>query len=102
MYIDTYVHAYSCYKKININKDSWSWTAHDQFYTLLKLAIYQYYIRTVDWVLGTKQKHLGCKKVRGQSEATLLIGMCDQKLWYQLRPRSCFTKTIFNSLNDIQ
>ena len=27
-----------------------------------------------------KQKHLGCKKVRGQSEATLLTGMCDQKL----------------------
>ena len=27
-----------------------------------------------------KQKHLGCKKVRGQSEATLLKGMCDQKL----------------------
>ena len=29
---------------------------------------------------STKQKHLGCKKVRGQSEATLLTGMCDQKL----------------------
>ena len=29
---------------------------------------------------ATKQKHLGCKKVRGQSEATLLTGMCDQKL----------------------
>ena len=27
-----------------------------------------------------KQKHLGCKKVRGQSEATLQTGMCDQKL----------------------
>ena len=27
-----------------------------------------------------KQKHLGCKKVRGQSEATLLTGMCYQKL----------------------
>ena len=27
-----------------------------------------------------KQKHLGCKKVRGQSEATLLTGICDQKL----------------------
>ena len=30
--------------------------------------------------LYAKQKHLGCKKVRGQSEATLLTGMCDQKL----------------------
>ena len=29
---------------------------------------------------NAKQKHLGCKKVRGQSEATLLTGMCDQKL----------------------
>ena len=27
-----------------------------------------------------KQKHLGCKKVRGQSEAALQIGMYDQKL----------------------
>ena len=30
--------------------------------------------------MNTKQKHLGCKKVRGQSEATLPTGMCDQKL----------------------
>ena len=27
-----------------------------------------------------KQKHPGCKKVRGQSEAALQIVMCDQKL----------------------
>ena len=27
-----------------------------------------------------KQKHPGCKKVRGQSEAVLQIDMCDQKL----------------------
>ena len=27
-----------------------------------------------------KQKHLGCKKVRGQSEATLQTGRCDQKV----------------------
>ena len=27
-----------------------------------------------------KQKHPGYKKVRGQSEAALQIGMCDQKL----------------------
>ena len=27
-----------------------------------------------------KQKHLGCKEVRGQSEATLQTGMCNQKL----------------------
>ena len=31
-------------------------------------------------VIYAKQKHLGCKKVRGQSEATLQTGMCDQKL----------------------
>ena len=30
--------------------------------------------------LYARQKHLGCKKVRGQSETTLLTGMCDQKL----------------------
>ena len=29
---------------------------------------------------NAKQKHPGCKKVRGQSEAALQIGMCDQKL----------------------
>ena len=45
-----------------------------------------------------KQKHLGCKKVRGQSEATLQTGRRDQKVWYQLRPRSYFS----NSLNDTQ
>ena len=27
-----------------------------------------------------QQKHLECKKVQGQSEATLQAGMCDQKL----------------------
>ena len=27
-----------------------------------------------------KQKHFGCKKVRGQSEAAFQIGICDQKL----------------------
>ena len=31
-------------------------------------------------ILYAKQKHLECKKVQGQSEATLLTGMCDQKL----------------------
>ena len=47
-----------------------------------------------------KQKHLGCKKVWGQSEATLQTGRCDRKVWYQLRPRSYFIK-YSNSLNDI-
>ena len=28
----------------------------------------------------SKQKHLGYKKVQGQSEATSQTGMCDQKL----------------------
>ena len=31
-------------------------------------------------IANAKQKHPGCKKVRGQSEAALQIGMCDQKL----------------------
>ena len=30
--------------------------------------------------MHAKQKHPGCKKVRGQSEAALQIGMCDQNL----------------------
>ena len=30
--------------------------------------------------LYAKQKHLGCKKVRGQSEATLQTGRRDQKV----------------------
>ena len=36
--------------------------------------------RRVPVSLYAKQKHLGCKKMRGQSEATLQTGMCDQKL----------------------
>ena len=31
-------------------------------------------------IANAKQKHLGCNKVQGQSEATLLTGMCDQNL----------------------
>ena len=42
-----------------------------------------------------KQKHLGSKKVRGQSEATLQTSMCNKKL--SVISRSYFTKTIFNS-----
>ena len=39
-----------------------------------------------------KQKHLECKKVQGQSEATLQTGRHNQKVWYQLRARSYFIK----------
>ena len=35
------------------------------------------YVQVVN--MYAKQKHLGCKNMRGQSEATLLTGMCDQK-----------------------
>ena len=38
------------------------------------------YVLTMYVYIYAKQKYLGCKKVRGQSEATLLTGMCDQKL----------------------
>ena len=31
---------------------------------------------------------LGVKEVQGQSEAALQAVWCNQKLWYQLRPRS--------------
>ena len=41
------------------------------------VGMYQIYVTVY---MYAKQKHLGCKKVRGQSEATLLTGMCDQKL----------------------
>ena len=37
--------------------------------------------RVVSIVIGNaKQKHLGCKKVQGQSEATLQTGRHDQKV----------------------
>ena len=46
--------------------------------------------------LYAKQKHLRCKK---RYEANLKHhasrGRCDQKLWYQLRPRSYFIKNTF-------
>ena len=59
------------------------------------------YIITVVYVYYAKQKHLGYKKCEANQKQHL-TGMCNQKLRYQLRPRSYFTKTIFNSLNDIQ
>ena len=60
------------------------------------------------YVLYAKQKHLGCKKVRGQSEAT-----CKQAdATRQMRPKALISaeakklatlsKKTFNSLNDIQ
>ena len=47
------------------------------FYSWLALyrSVYSKYS-----IHDAKQKHLGYKKVRGQSEAALQIGMCDQKL----------------------
>ena len=36
--------------------------------------------RKSDQYFNAKQKHLGCKKVRGQSEATLQRGRRDQKV----------------------
>ena len=39
---------------------------------------------------------LAVKKVRGQSEAaSLQIGKCDQKLWYQLRGQEVTYQKIF-------
>ena len=38
------------------------------------------FIIIIVYVIITKQKHLGCKKVRGQSEATLQTGRRDQKV----------------------
>ena len=41
---------------------------------------WMWYWDRVITVYYTKQKHLGCKKVRGQSEATLQTGRRDQKV----------------------
>ena len=41
---------------------------------------------------------LGVKKVRGQSEAALQIGMCDQKL----EAKKLLIKNLFHYLSDIQ
>ena len=38
-----------------------------------------YYQVAIHVKVNAKQKHPGCKKVRGQSEAALQIGMYDQK-----------------------
>ena len=38
------------------------------------------YVRMYLSSIDAKQKHLGCKKVRGQSEATLQTGRRDQKV----------------------
>ena len=44
---------------------------------------------------------LGVKKVQGQSEAALQIGMCDQKL-ISVEAKKLLIKNLFNYLNDIQ
>ena len=38
------------------------------------------YLAIAQVIPYAKQKHLGCKKVRGQSEATLQTGRRDQKV----------------------
>ena len=47
-------------------------------------CIFRYCINTYVCMYGcmyvAKQKHLGCKKVRGQSEATMQTGRRDQKV----------------------
>ena len=46
---------------------------------------------------------LGVKKVQGQSEAALQIGMCDQKLGYHaVEAKKLLIKILFNYLNGIQ
>ena len=43
-------------------------------------ALYYVMVPSIGLFTTTKQKHLGHKKVRGQSEATFLTAMCNQKL----------------------
>ena len=46
---------------------------------------------------------LGIKKVQGQSEAALQIGMCDQiKTLISVEAKKLIIKNLFNYLNDIQ
>ena len=43
-------------------------------------GVYISQITSTHGITNAKQKHLGCKKVRGQSEATLQTGRRDQKV----------------------
>ena len=46
-----------------------------------------------------KQNHLGCKKVRGQSEATLQTGMCDQKTLISAEAKKLLYQNYFQLRN---
>ena len=38
---------------------------------------------------NAKQKHLGCKKLRAQSEAAIINGYtCDQNVWYLAKAKN--------------
>ena len=66
--------------------------SRDKYSTRLRLVLYLsldtppravFSVQTRSGALSNiyaKQKHLGCKKVRGQSEATLQIGRRDQNV----------------------
>ena len=48
---------------------------------LFRCDLYIWYLLFFQFpVSDTKQKHLGCKKMQGQSEATLQTGRHDQKV----------------------
>ena len=52
-----------------------------QVVCIAELDVYAPILLTTVYVYTyAKQKHLGCKKVRGQSEATLLTGMCNKEV----------------------
>lgn len=69
-------------------------------YTIIQKFVKSYPFLPLQSTQMLNKNTLGCKKVRRQSEAALQTGRCDQKLWYQLRPRNYFITNIFNSLND--
>ena len=56
------------------------------FHVQIDLGRKEFLWRSVFVYIHAKQKQPGCKKVRGQSEATMVIS--DQNLCYQVRPRS--------------
>ena len=57
-----------------IDKLVYTYTVGSYSYKYAYVCIRSYYIYIA------KQKHLGCKKVQGQSEVALQTGRCNQKL----------------------
>ena len=54
-------------------------------------------------IINAKQKHPGCKKVQGQSEAALIANRYVRpKTLISVEAKKLFIKNLFRYLNDIQ